>query len=182
MTSNPTYFLYLSSFPNAPYLTSNADPANVKFMINWDTFFNRDNYRYKSCRVRFSFRSNPCTTTNYNYAPNSFTGFIAVDGLRGVENGVMGSVPIGLFNPVTCQYLVNNVVTTATTLQGDDLTSACGHNFQMPTGFREIAIHLYQNTYGPNSTPISLSSVTNQGLGNWNLQLMFELYDPVDEI
>jgi hypothetical protein len=181
MSESVSYNLYLSSFAKAPYLVDNTNLASVKYNINWDTFFNRDNYRYKSCRLRYKFLSDPSTSINgYTYDPTDFNGVIVANGLPPMSNPIYGGTIVGTIEVAGINYNVATVATTNTVLVGSDLNAAVGQSIQVPTGFREVTIQLWQNTFASTS-PVLLNTITNMGLGNWNLILNFELYDPIDE-
>lgn len=183
-SSNSTHFLYLSSFASAPYQTSRADLANVKFNINWDSFFNGENYQYRSCRIRYVFLSDPATYTGnaYTYDPANHSGVIVANGLAPkCNNPNLGGCIIGIIKVEPITYVSNAVSINTAVLNSDDLTSACGQNIYIPTGMKELNIQLWDNAYASSAPGKLLSTVANATLANWNLQLMFELYDPIEE-
>lgn len=180
MSDTSTHYLYLSSFTGAPYMIDNANYAAVKFRIPWDNHFNRENYRYKSCRIRFDFRSDPSSATTYTYDPASFNGVIVIGGLPDKSGPKYGGTPVGLIGPYSFDYISNSTAKNTSVLLGGDLTSI-GRSVQVPMGLSEITVYLYQNTFSA-SSPVLLNSIQNIGLGNWNLQLMFDFSDPVDEM
>lgn len=182
MSHSVSYNLYLSSFATAPYLTDNSNLANVKYNIDWDTFFNRDNYNYKSCRLRYKFLSDPSTSVNgYSYDPTNFNGVIVANGIAPKSVNPYGGTIVGMIEVYPVNYNVATVATLNDVLVGNDLNATNGQNIIIPTGFRDLNIQLWQNNYASSSAAF-LSGITNLGLGNWNLLLNFELYDPNDEI
>lgn len=183
MSQSVSYSLYLSSFPTAPFQTSNADLANVKFNINWDAFFNRDNYRYRSCRIRHQLFSDPSSSATYSYDPLNFGGVIVANGLTTTNGSPFGGCLLGLLDVKCIPYLSNSVANNNTTVLFSDYLNYPGQNISMPTGQRELAIQLWQNNYATTTAKLlSVVSATNIPLSNWNLNIVMELYDPIEEM
>lgn len=182
MSESVSYSLYLSTFSSAPFLTANADLANVKYNINWDSFFNRDNYRYRSCRIRHQFLSDPCSSATYSYNPSTFNGVIVANGLTTTNGSPYGGTVLGLMTTQCVPYLANSVAVNNSTVLFSDYLNYPGQNIQMPQGYRELNIQLWGNNYAANGSGTLLSTVANIPLNNWNLNIVFELYDPIDEM
>ncbi len=183
MSDSISYPLYLSSASGAPNLVGNADQANVKYRIDWDTFFNRDNYKYRSCRIRYKFlcQPSPGNAGTYTYNPSTFSGVIVASGIPPVASNTYSDTIIGIINVETVQYLSNTMLVNTTTLSGEDLTSVTGQNIIIPTGLRELNIQLWNNKfYSSNSKLLSDIDSNNIPLNIWNLLLVFELYDRIE--
>lgn len=182
MSEISSYHLYLSSFTNAPYLTNRSDLASVKYNINWDSFFNQDNYRYKRCRIFYKFLSDPCSSATYNYDPLGFSGIILANGLAPISNQNFGGLMLGMIDVKSVTYLSNAVSTNTTVLYSEDFNNGTGQQIQMPIGFRELNIQLWANNFAASGAGLLSSVSANIPLNNWNLLLKFELYDPVEEM
>lgn len=183
MSDSVGYSLYLSSFTGAPFLTNRSDLGSVKYNIDWDAFFNRDNYRYKSCRIRHYFLSDPSTGSVYTYDPANFNGVLVAQGLNSTNNSPYNGLVLGLIGVQCVPYLSNSVAINNTTVLYSDFLNFSGQNIQVPKGYRDLTIQLWSNNFsGSGASLLSAVSPTNIPLGNWNLNIIFELYDPVDEI
>lgn len=182
MSETLSFPLYLSSATGAPRSISNADLANIRYLIDWDTFFNQQNYNYRSCRIRFKFLAEPSggTTAAYTFSPSNFTGVVVANGLPSVAANPFGGTVLGMIGVDALSYLSFNTVIPTNILSGEDLTSGAGQNILIPTGTKELNIQLWDNRYGT-SSGVLLSAIdpTNIPLNTWNLIIMFDLYDPI---
>lgn len=181
MSESVSYALYLSSFPKAPYSTNLSDSANTKYAINWDSFFNRDNYRYRSCRIRHAFLSDPSSTAGYSYDPSNFNGVIVANGLNSTNTSPYGGLILGLIDIKCIPFVSATVANNNTTVLYSDSMNYPGQNIQIPRGLLDLNIQLYSNNYTATNGTL-LSANASIALANWNLQLFFELYDPIDEM
>lgn len=183
MSQTVSYSLYLSSFSGSPFQTSSADLANVKYNINWNSFFNGDNYRYRSCRIAHQLLSDPSSSATYSYDPLNFSGVIVANGLTTTNGSPYGGCILGQIDVKCIPYLSNSVANNNTTVLWSDYLCCPGQNISVPQGQRELAIQLWQNNYGTTTAKLlSAVSSTNIPLANWNLSIMFELSDPIEEM
>lgn len=179
MADTLIFNLYLS--PNSPYNVANADLANTRFLINWDTFFSRENYRYRSCRIRHKFLAEPSSSATYNYNPATFSGLILANGLPPVASNPYGGTIIGIIGVEAVQYLSAGTATQTTVLTADDTTGNGSQNILVPTGMKELNIQLWDNLFGSSSSKLLSAADSNIPLGQWNLLLVFELSDRIEE-
>jgi hypothetical protein len=83
--------------------------------------------------------------------------------------GAMTGAPISVGNPYDVTY---------TSLISSNLQSGIGVSIEVPKGYRTLNVQLQNNNYGQKTSGVpenTLMSGTN--LQDWNLMLIFELYD-----
>jgi hypothetical protein len=182
MSNSVSYSLYLTSVALAPYQTSNTDLANVKFNINWDSFFNRDNYMYRKCRITYQFHSDPTSSATYSYDPLNFNGQLVAAGLTATNGSPYGGLMLGLIDVKNTPYITGGTAVNNQTILYSDYLQAPGQNISVPQGQRELAIQLWSNFAANGAKLLSAVSPTNIPLTNWSMNIFFELYDPVDEM
>lgn len=171
------YTLYLNSNTGFRGLISNADYANVSWNVDWDSLFNRENYNYKYCNVRFrmvgeintSIQSNNQTlgVITANFGQN-YTGknvpyvVLAPIDLKPVSSYATGAPPT--YTPV------GNMIDVET------MTHALGQQIDMPYGLKSFNIQLWKDALGcandANNVLIDSSS-THQ----YYIIFQFELYN-----
>lgn len=182
MSNSVSYSLYLSSVATAPYQTSNSDLANVKYNINWDSFFNGDNYRYKKCRITYQYLSDPTSSATYSYDPLNFSGVIVAAGLTTTNGSPYGGVVLGIVDVKTIPYITAGTAVNNQTVLYSDYLQQPGQNISIPQGQRELAIQLWSNFASNGAKLLSAVSPVNIPFTNWILNMVFELYDPIDEM
>lgn len=181
MSDSQSYTLYLSNYTGAKYLVDRSDLANVRFSVDWDSFFNRDNYKYRGCRIRYKFVSDPCTSSTYTYDPANFNAVLVANGIPPLAANLFGGTMIGLMGLATVTYVSNSVSATTTYYDVEDLTSVTGQNIYIPFGIKELGIQIWDNAFGATAAKLaSAVSPTNIPFGTWNLMLVFELYDRIE--
>lgn len=173
------YNLYLNSFTGNAYLATAQSPSpnsDMAFSINWDTFFNGANYRYKKCRLRYEYYSDPILTSN-PYDPLAFNSILVLTGLNSNSATKYGGIVLGLLSldTITLTTITPSVATISQTcLAGANLTGP-GQNIEVPKDMRNLNVQIQNNAY--NATSAGLIPTTY--MGNWDLVLSFELYDPI---
>lgn len=182
MCNSVSYSLYLTSVAVSPYQTSNADLANVKYNINWDSFFNQDNYRYQKCRITYQFHSDPCSSATYSYDPLNFNSVIVATGLTTTNGSPYGGVMLGLVDVKNTPYITAGTAVNNQTILYSDYLQAPGQNISIPQGYRELGIQLWSNFAANGAKLLSAVAPATIPLTNWSINIIFELYDPVDEM
>lgn len=79
--------------------------------------------------------------------------------------------------PISC---ANSRDLALTTLVSSNLQSGIGVSIEVPKGFRNLNVELHTNEFGKTIAGASIDSLMGgTNLQEWNLMLVFELYDPV---
>lgn len=172
-----TFSLYLNSNTGFRGLIDNANYANVTWNVDWDALFNRENYKYKYCNVRYrmvgeintSIQSNDHTlgiiTANFgqNYTGKNVAYCVlgTID-LKRVASYALGTPPT--YTPV------GNMIDSST------MEHANGQQIDIPYGLRAFNIQLWKDAYGcagdANNVLVDSSS-THQ----YYIIFQFELYN-----
>ena len=170
------YTLYLNSNTGFRGLINNSDYANVSWLIDWDSLFNRDNYLYKYCTVRFRMvgEINTSIQTNDKTLGVLVGNFGATYSGKNVPYVVLGSLdlkPVSSFaagSPPT-YTAVGNMIDTET------MTHAHGQQIDIPIGLNTLNLQLWKDAYGAagdaNNTFVASSS-THQ----YYIIFQFELF------
>lgn len=168
------YSLYLNSVSSSnPYMQiPTATIVQRNYAINWDVFFSGANYRFKKCKVRFEFYSDPSTNTTTQMDPLTYNAVLGLTGVQGLATVKYGATIIGLLSLATVQP-AGATPAIQTCLTGANVTGP-GMSVNMPTGMADLGVGIYQNAVSP-LTPISTAL-----FNNWALILHFELYDPIE--
>jgi hypothetical protein len=103
-----SYGLFLNSFGGSAYTTTRNTVADVNFLINWDSFFNGDNNKYKKCRLRYDFISDSAPTNN-PFTPTANNGVLILNGINPSASYTNGGMPLGLID-------VQSITATNTTV------------------------------------------------------------------
>jgi hypothetical protein len=175
MSESEVYSLFLNSASSGnPYMSIvTASLVQRQYSINWDSFFNGANLRYKKCKLRYDFFSDPATGTT-QMDPGLYNSLLVLSGLNANSGTKYPGLVAGLLSleTVTTTGLGQN---TWTCLKGSTIDSV-GQNIIVPTGLMDLTIGLYQNVSNP------LTLVSTSLIQNWGIILSFELYDPVEVI
>lgn len=143
------YTLYLNANTGFSGLISNSDYANVSWAVDWDSLFNRENYIYKNCVVRFRMVSEINTALQSNNQTfgvlvanfgQNFTG-------KNVANVVLAPIeikPVSSFatgSPPT-YTAVGNMIDIET------MTHANGQQINVPIGLTTLNLQMWKDAYG----------------------------------
>jgi len=156
------YRLYLSSATGFPSIISNTDKSNVSWLIDYDVMFNRENYKYENCRLRYKFVSDPATTASINHVANK--GVLVANGLTSRNT-----------SKNTSSLVLDNIMPTTSSTHGwFDQTSMSdiGLDIIMPYGLSSLNIQLWDNAFGASSSVLQIFPT------DYTLILSFELYNP----
>lgn len=164
------YSLYLNTNTGFPNLFDNTSTANVKWNVDWDSLFSRENYKYKNCmlRVRLVGENNATQETSNtsgvlvgNFG-QSYTG-------KNVSNVVIA--PIDL---VRANIYAAGVWTNAQAyIDINTMTDAHGLQIDVPYGFSMLNLQMWRNGYA------SVGDVENLLVTNavpYYVILQFELF------
>jgi hypothetical protein len=156
------YRLYLSTWTGFPNLISNGDKANVSWQVDFDSLFNRENYNYKNCRLRYKLVSDPATNTTHI----NNKGVLVVSGLssRYTSKNTSGLV-------------LDNIIPFESTMHGwFDITtmSDVGVDITVPYGLSIINPQLWDSGFGSTTTG---NTVLQTFTAHYTLVLSFELYN-----
>ncbi len=192
------YRLLLNTETGFPNLINNTDKANVSWNVDYDSLFNRDNYAYKNCRLRYKFISQE----SGSITADANTGILAINGLssRYVSKNTsmlpldiispqfrytgLGSTPVtstGTISGTAPSQTTANTFTQAASLYTykahmySDTMATTGIDIQIPYGMTTLNVQLWQIGFGAfNNADNILQTLTPEYL----LMLQFELYNP----
>jgi hypothetical protein len=168
--SSKTFQLSLNSITGFPMITNNSNTGDIFFSVDWDSFFNREQYNYKYCRVRIRYITN--ATTNLSYAQNAYVlvaNFTSHYTSKNIPNVVLGLVTA--YDGATILDTVGG--TPRAYLQVDTLNES-GVQIMPPTGRQTLNIALWQDGYGAIGNVANALSVNHT---HFTAVLKFELYN-----
>lgn len=172
--SSESFSLFLSSFTGFSYLTPTSPAANVDmtYLINWDSFFNGANHKYKKCRLRYEYYSDPVISGN-QYDPLTYNALLVLTGLVSSSSTKYPGSVLGL---LSLDSITGSTITPSsqTCLQGSTMNTV-GQNVEVPKDLRQLEVQLWSNAFGSASSAL----LPKASVGNWGLVLNFELYDPI---
>lgn len=156
------YRLYVCSVTGFPGLINNTDKANVSWLIDYDVLFNRENYKYENCRLRYRFFSHPGTIANISHVTNN--GVLVANGLNSRH-----------VSKNTSALVLDNVTPTTSSSHGWFQISSMdevGLDIIVPYGLSSLNIQLWDGAFG------APTSVLQNFPTDYTLILAFELYNP----
>lgn len=169
------FSLYLNSVAGAnPYIQiPTSTLAQRNYAIDWDIFFNGANFKYKKCKVRYEFYSDPAVGTVNQYDPSTYNSVLGLTGIPTKAITKYGAVVVGMLHLDTITTITASTSLTQTCLMGSNVIGP-GISIGMPTGQTNLGVGIYGNVNNP------LTLVSTSLLTNWAVILHFELYDPID--
>jgi hypothetical protein len=190
IAESQVYRLFLNTETGFQNLLSNSDKANVSWLVDYDSLFNRDNYNYKNCRLRYKLISQESP----DIVPTTNTGVIALNGLSSsYVSKNTNMLPLDIITP-TMRYIGSGAVTgtiagtapSQTTTQTasvwnprgqliGDTMGQTGVDIAMPYGLSPFNVQFWLYGFGSRS---NADNVLQSLLVDYNLMLQFELYNP----
>jgi len=190
VAESQVYRLFLNTETGFPNIISNSDKANTKWNVDFDSLFNRDNYNYRNCRLRYKLVSQE--SASIDAAAN--TGALAINGLssRYVSKNT-NMLPLDIYVP-TMRYIGTG--TTPGTIAGNapsqttsqpaalftvrgqiilDTLSTTGIDINVPYGMTELNPQFWQVGFGANG---NADNILQTVMPEYMLMLQFELYNP----
>ena len=183
------YRLFLNTETGFPNLVSNTNRNSCVWNVDYDSLFNRDNYKYKNCRLRYKL----ITRESTNIIPVSNTGVIAVNGLSSPyvsKNTHM--LPLDIVTPImratangaTTGTIVGSAgnQTTSTTASTyaitghieSDTMATTGLDISMPYGLTQLNIQFWSYGFGAIGDGDNVLQTMSV---DYNVILQFELYN-----
>jgi hypothetical protein len=160
------YQLFLNSLTGFPLIQDVTNTSNAYFNVDWDSFFNRQQYNYKYCRVRVKYITNSNVAINYNQ-----TGFVLVANFSSpYTSKAVPSVVLGL---ATVQEAANNGG-VARGYVVVDTSQELGTQITIPTGASLFNLAMWRDGYGSTGS-IAYSQFTTTY--HFTCVLSFELYN-----
>ena len=183
------YRLFLNTETGFPNLLSNSNKNSCVWNVDYDSLFNRDNYKYKNCRLRYKLISRENTNIN----PVAGAGIIAVSGLSSPyvsKNTHM--LPLDIVTPImraTANGATTGTITgsapnqtTATTASTyaitghieSDTMATTGLDISMPYGLTQLNIQFWEFGFGSIGDG---NNVLQTVMSDYNAIFQFELYN-----
>ena len=190
VAESQVYRLLLNTETGFPNIIKNTDKANTSWNVDFDSLFNRDNYNYRNCRLRYKLVSQE--SASVDAAAN--TGLLAINGLssRYISKNT-NMLPLDIYAP-TMRYIgtgtTPSTITTSTTPQtvsqpaalftvrGQivlDTMATTGVDINVPYGMSEINPQFWQYGFGANG---NADNILQTLIPEYMLLLQFELYNP----
>jgi hypothetical protein len=171
--SRKIYTLYLNSNTGFKGLISNSDYANVSWLVDWDSLFNRENYIYKYCNVRFRMIGE----INASIIANDQTlGMITANfgqNYTGKNTSYVVLAPINLKR--VASYSGGTYTNEGNMIDVETMSHGLGQQIDMPTGLKPFNIQLWKDAFGcigdPNNVLVDSSSAHQ-----YYILFQFELY------
>lgn len=189
VAESQVYRLFLNTESGFPGILSNSDKANTSWLVDYDSLFNRDNYAYKNCRLRYKLVSQPSATID----PAANTGVLAINGLssRYVSKNT-NMLPLDIYAPIMTATGTGSTPGTITagtpqtvsqpaalfTVRGQiimDTMATTGIDIQMPFGMTSINPQFWQAGFGSTG---NADNILQTVMPEYMLMLQFELYNP----
>ena len=184
------YRLFLNTETGFPNLVSNTNKNNCIWNVDYDSLFNRDNYNYKNCRLRYKL----ITRQSASIVPVSNTGVLALNGLSSpYVSKNTNMLPLDIIVPI--MHLTGNGATTGTiagtapsqttttssstyTVLGSivsDTMNTTGIDIQMPYGLSPLNVQFWSYGFGAIGDS---DNVLQSVVPDYNVIFQFELYNP----
>lgn len=189
VAESQVYRLFLNTETGFPGILSNTNKASTSWLVDYDSLFNRDNYAYKNCRLRYRLVSQPAGSIDA--AAN--TGVLAINGLssRYVSKNT-NMLPLDIIVPTmfaTGTGSTPGTITAGTpqvvaqpaalfTVRGQliaDTMATTGVDIQMPFGMTSINPQFWQVGFGATG---NADNILQTLAAEYMLILQFELYNP----
>lgn len=182
------YRLFLNTETGFPDLVSNSNRNSCVWNVDYDSLFNRDNYKYKNCRLRYKLISRESADLN----PVSNTGVIAVNGLSSsYVSKNTNMLPLDIITPA--MRLFGNGATTGTIATGtpqttttststfnvrgqiiSDTMATTGLDILMPYGLSQLNIQFWSYGFGAIGDGDNVLQTMSV---DYNVIFQFELYN-----
>lgn len=164
----PIYSTWLTNIATSVYAApfkSNQGTVS-SWYINYDDLFRYENYKYNKCRLRIKMVSNVTGSSTFQ----GTQGYIGCNLISNTNStNTLNPTPINLFVLVDCLLTSTRLTNAIST----NTAEGQGTNISVPTGSG-----LFTITIGDMLDFTSLLSLTSTS-ENYQIHLMFELYDPI---
>jgi hypothetical protein len=190
VAESQVYRLFLNTETGFPNILANSDKANTSWLVDYDSLFNRDNYNYKNCRLRYKLISQPSGSID----ATANTGVLAINGLssRYVSKNTH-MLPLDIIVPKMTYTGTGTVAGTITgtapsqttsqtpalfTVRGQliaDTIATTGIDIDMPFGMTTLNPQFWQIGFGSNG---NADNILQTLVSEYVLMLQFELYNP----
>ena len=159
------YRLNLNSVTGFPNILDNSNKASVSWQVDFDSLFNRENYKYQNCRLRYKLQSHPQAHASLNHTNN--IGILAVNGL--VSPYSSKNTPMLVLDQILPHL--------ATSLGWFELNTMdeVGVDILMPYGLGTINPQFYFTGFG---CPSDGFNILQTFTGDYLVTFAFELYNP----
>jgi hypothetical protein len=144
-----SFLLYLNTNTGSPNLIDNTSTANVKWLIDWDSLFNRENYKYKHCQVRIRLVGE----NNITQETSTQSGVLVANF---GQSFMGGNVPGVILAPIDITR--SNIYETVSSITSwknsngyieiNTLPNAVGQNIDVPIGLNTFNLQMWRNGYG----------------------------------
>jgi hypothetical protein len=176
------FTLYLNSNTGFRGLISNANYANVSWNVDWDALFNRENYNYKYCSVRFRMVGEN-NNTSIQDSDTTLGVLVANFGqtYTGKNTGYVVLAPIDIkrtasYSQVGGPPAVPTWTNTGTMIDIETMTHANPQQIDMPVGLNALNLQMWKDAFAvsgdANNVLISSSSSIQ-----YFIIFQFELYN-----
>jgi len=167
-----SFLLYLNTNTGSPNLIDNTSTANVKWLIDWDSLFNRENYKYKYCQVRIRLVGENNITQE---TPTQSGVLIANFGQSFMGGNVQGVIlaPIDITRSNVYTGSPATWINSNGYIDINTMSNALGQNIDMPIGLNTFNLQMWRNGYG------AIGDAENTLVANtvpYYAILQFELY------
>ena len=139
------FSLYLNTNTGFRNLINNTSTADVTWLVDYDSLFNRENYKYKNCNVRVRLVGE----TNLTQDTSNTSGVLVANfGQSYTGKNVAGLVlaPIDLTRSII--YSGGTFVNGNAYIDINTTTNALGQTIDMPRGITQLNLQMFRNGYG----------------------------------
>lgn len=163
----PCYTVYLSTQVTSPVYNNivpldKTNLSNVSWRADWDNIFNKENYNYKYCRVRFYLTSESFTASVPPSADwTNYCGYLAVSLPSSYNATTTNGTILGLISPSDSPVTGTNIhciiastmseigvdINVPTSTQQLNISMINDNDFQFLTTFKEYQILLNFELY-----------------------------------
>lgn len=179
------YTLYLNSLQAD---IKNSGTASCTWYVNWDNFFERKNYEYRRCRIRFVMDQMELENTltpaddgwQYHYRMG-YLGSSFQSTRQGTSNG--SNVAGSILGPIRPEPIVswtadgtNSNINNWCIVKGNTMSSTKGPEFITPVGTSILTLQLLKFALNANEQPSLFSDFSNP----WQVVIEIELMEEDD--
>lgn len=169
-----TYTLYLNSNVGFPGLVRTNPNNNVSWLIDWDSLFSRENYKYKNCRVRYKLVGE--TNTTATQATDNCLGLLVANFGQSFSGKNTSYLVLGAIDQIHTQSLATATWTnTGTAMTSETMTYAHGQQIDVPYGLKELTLQMWKVGYGAVGDTDNVL-IDNNSNSQYFIIFQFELY------
>jgi hypothetical protein len=175
MQDKQIFTLYLNSNTGFSGVVSNGNYANVTWNVDWDSLFNRENYNYKKCAVRFRMvgENDPATVQTNDHTLGVLVANFG-QSYTGKNTAYTVLAPIDIVR--TASYASSTWTNTGIMIDIETMTHANPQQIDMPKGLNALNLQMWKDGFAVMSDANNVF-IANSSTIQYYVIFQFELYN-----